>query len=92
MSYREQLNPWVVYRLLPNCQRVLLERFRKRNDAEEYLAAMKRLAPGSTFEITFEPHSDLPAVDRTVEEAMRFSPNQPLSQSISPDSGYRNLL
>ncbi|HEY9662167.1 MAG TPA: hypothetical protein V6C65_27240 [Allocoleopsis sp.] len=92
MSYREQLNPWVVYRLLPNCQRVLLERFRKRNDAEEYLATMKRLAPGSTFEIMFEPNADLLTGDRGVNEAIQFSTNQPLSQSIAPYPDYRNLL
>jgi hypothetical protein len=34
MSYQEQLHPWVVYRLLPNCQRVMVDRFRKCNDAE----------------------------------------------------------
>ncbi len=73
MSYREQLNPWVVYRLLPNCQRILLERFRKRNDAEEYLAAMRRLTPGNTFEIAFEPNSDSPLIDRSLNEPIALS-------------------
>jgi hypothetical protein len=35
MPYSDQLSPWVAYRLLPNFQRILLERFRKRNNAED---------------------------------------------------------
>jgi len=34
MSYYDQLYPWVVYRLLPNCQTIAVARFRRRNDAE----------------------------------------------------------
>jgi hypothetical protein len=35
--YRARLFPWAVMRLLPNCQRSVLARFRKRNAAEEYV-------------------------------------------------------
>lgn len=54
MSYQDQLSPWVVYRLLPNCQRMMMERFRKRNDAEEYVKVICRMQPGEEFEIVFE--------------------------------------
>jgi hypothetical protein len=65
MSYQEQLHPWVVYRLLPNCQRVMVDRFRKRNDAEEYCKAVKRLSPHAQFEIVFEANT-------TPDEAMNW--------------------
>ena len=54
MTYYDQLFPWVVYRLLPNCQRLLLERFRKRNDAEAYLHTLNLLQPSDRVEIVFE--------------------------------------
>ncbi|PSB17160.1 hypothetical protein C7B76_10410 [filamentous cyanobacterium CCP2] len=31
MTYRERLNHWAVIRLLPNCQRVVIDRFRSRS-------------------------------------------------------------
>jgi len=58
MSYSDQLRPWVVYRLLPNCQRLMMERFRKRNNAEEYVRVMRQMQPEAEFDIVFEtyPH------------------------------------
>ncbi len=43
MSYYDQLHPWVVYRLLPNFQTIAVARFRRRNDAEMYLIAVRQL-------------------------------------------------
>ena len=61
MSYSDQLRPWVVYRLLPNCQRLMMERFRKRNNAEDYVRVIRQMQPQAQFEIVFEadPHSDV---------------------------------
>lgn len=42
MSYYDQLHPWVVYRLLPNCQMIAVARFRRRNEAEMYLIAVRQ--------------------------------------------------
>lgn len=62
MPYSDQLSPWVVYRLLPNCQRILMERFRKRNNAEDYANVLKQMHPTIELVIVFE--IDQPATVR----------------------------
>lgn len=57
MSYRNALSPWCVIQHLPNMQRLIIARFRKRNDAEAHLNTLKRLNPAIRYEIVF----DLPA-------------------------------
>jgi hypothetical protein len=54
MPYSDQLSPWVVYRLLPNFQRILLERFRKRTNAEDYARVLKQIRPQFELAILFE--------------------------------------
>ncbi|NEQ88873.1 MAG: hypothetical protein F6K26_56025 [Moorea sp. SIO2I5] len=54
MSYSERLHPWVVIRLLPQMQRVVVARFRNRSDAEGHLWALKRLMPDAKFIIVFD--------------------------------------
>ncbi|MGG6295443.1 hypothetical protein ACQ4M4_13710 [Leptolyngbya sp. AN02str] len=61
MSYYDQLHPWVVYRLLPNCQNQALTRFRRRNDASIYLATLQRHMPFAKFIIAFDPPHPAPA-------------------------------
>ncbi len=55
MSYYDQLHPWVVYRLLPNCQTIAVARFRRRNDAEMYLIAVRQLVRQARWVIAFDP-------------------------------------
>jgi hypothetical protein len=55
MSYYDQLHPWVVYRLLPNCQTIAVARFRRRNDAEMYLMAVRQLVGEARWAIAFDP-------------------------------------
>jgi hypothetical protein len=55
MTYHDQLHPWVVYRLLPNCQNQAIARFRRRNEASMYLATLLRLMPFTKFLIAFDP-------------------------------------
>ncbi|NEO61242.1 MAG: hypothetical protein F6J98_12670 [Moorea sp. SIO4G2] len=54
MSYSQRLHPWVVVRLLPEMQRVVVARFRNRSDAEGHLQALKRLMPDGKFIIIFD--------------------------------------
>ena len=54
MQYHKQLNPWVINRQLPNLQRETVARFRRRNDAEQYMKVMQRVSPQLNFTITFE--------------------------------------
>lgn len=58
MSYQDQLSPWVVYRQLPNLQRLEVARFRRRNDAEEDLKIVQRLTPLAQFEIVYDVRQD----------------------------------
>jgi hypothetical protein len=53
--YRARLFPWAVIRLLPNCQRSVLARFRKRNEAEEYVRSVRSIECDWDCEIVFDP-------------------------------------
>jgi len=54
MTYFEKLHPWCLIRLLPNCQRIVVARFRKRNDADDHLRVLQRLVKNRTFVIIFD--------------------------------------
>ena len=54
MTYFEKLHPWCLIHLLPNCQRIVVARFRKRNDADEHLRVLQRLVKHRTFVIIFD--------------------------------------
>ena len=54
MTYFEKLHSWCLIRLLPNCQRIVVARFRKRNDADEHLRVLQRLVKHRTFVIIFD--------------------------------------
>ncbi len=54
MTYFEKLHPWCLIRSLPNCQRIVVARFRKRNDADEHLRVLQRLVKHRTFVIIFD--------------------------------------
>lgn len=54
MTYQDQLSPWVVHQLLPDLTQSTVSRFRRRNEAEAYLQALRQLRPGGTFAIAFE--------------------------------------
>jgi hypothetical protein len=54
-TYSVQLHPWCIVRFLPNLQRSIIQRFRKRTEAEEYLKALKRLLPETNHQIVFDP-------------------------------------
>lgn len=53
-TYREQLYPWCIIRALPNMQRMVVQRFRKRAEAEEYFKVLKRLMPDTPHQIVFD--------------------------------------
>lgn len=55
MTYHEKLNPWCVAKLLPDMQHQIVARFRRRSDAEAHLQALRKLIPGVTFKIVFNP-------------------------------------
>lgn len=57
-TYRNQLNPWCIVRLLPNMQRRIVARCRRRNDAESHLQVLRRLMPTVPYEIVFDVAPD----------------------------------
>jgi hypothetical protein len=58
LTYREQLFPWCIIRLLPNLRHCIVARFRRRNDAESHLKLIRRLMPTVPFEIVFDVTPD----------------------------------
>ncbi|NEO42176.1 MAG: hypothetical protein F6J90_39995 [Moorea sp. SIOASIH] len=71
MSYSQRLHPWVVVRLLPKMQRVVVGRFRNRSDAEGHLQALKPLMPDADLIIIFdirEPIDGQPIDDEPIDE------------------------
>lgn len=54
-AYYNQLHAWCIVQQLPNFQRAVIARFRKRNDAEDYLQALQRLSRDSSYLVIFEP-------------------------------------
>ncbi len=55
MTYLERLRSWCIVKLLPNMQRQVVTRYRRRNDAEEHLRILRRLLPEANYAIIFDP-------------------------------------
>jgi hypothetical protein len=54
MNTPETPNAWIIYRLLPNFQRLPVAQFRSRSEAESSLKAIRELLPNSEFILAFE--------------------------------------
>ncbi|MGV0027147.1 hypothetical protein [Phormidesmis priestleyi] len=54
-NYWQRLHPWCIVRFLPQMQRIVIQRFRYRSQAEEYLRVLKRLLPHANHQIIFDP-------------------------------------
>lgn len=57
MPYRDNLNSWLVVRLLANMQRIVVARFRTQSDADGYLQVVERLIPDAKFLVVFDSDS-----------------------------------
>ena len=55
MLYRERLSPWIIVRLLPNFQRIVVGRFRSWSDADGHLRTLRQLIPTAEMTIMFDP-------------------------------------
>lgn len=62
MTYFERLHPWCIIKLLPNCQRIVVARFRRRRDADDHFRVLQRFVKEFTFVIVFDipPKPTLP--------------------------------
>ena len=54
-TYFDRLHPWCIIRLLPQMQRTVVARFRKRNDAEAHLKILQQMNPDAEYVIIFDP-------------------------------------
>jgi hypothetical protein len=51
MSYQERWNPWIALGLLPETQRVVVDRFRNWSNADGYRKILKQLIPQAEFSV-----------------------------------------
>ena len=54
MTYSDRLKHWTIVRLLPKMQRVVIERFRRRSDADGHLRFLQQHIPDGTFIVVFD--------------------------------------
>ena len=52
-----QLHVWAIVRLLPNLQRIVVNRFRRRGEAENYLQILRCSIYDTNLVIVFDPPS-----------------------------------
>jgi hypothetical protein len=62
MTYQQRLSPWVIHKLLPNLKQLTVNRFRRRNEAEAYMKALKQMYPHIQFALTFEVGEELVSI------------------------------
>jgi hypothetical protein len=56
-SYYDRLHPWCIICCLPNAQTVIVDRFRRRSDAEAHLRVLRQINPHAVYNILFDlPH------------------------------------
>ena len=54
-AYQQQLHPWCLIQQLPKMQNREVARFRRRNDADAHLRALRQLSPSTQYTIVFDP-------------------------------------
>ena len=54
MTYSDRLKHWAIVRLLPKMQRVVIERFHRRADADGHLQFLQQRIPTETFIVVFD--------------------------------------
>jgi hypothetical protein len=59
MTYKDRLQPWCIVRQEPGMPLEVLHRFRRRNDADHHLQAIKRLSHSGNLAIVFDAKDNL---------------------------------
>ncbi len=54
MTYSDRLKHWAIVRLLPKMQRVVIERFHRRADADGHLYFLRQRIPDGIFIVVFD--------------------------------------
>lgn len=60
MTYAEHFGYWIVVRYVPNVDRIVLGRYRKRAEAEGHLALMRMFSPRGSFAIAYDAPAPQP--------------------------------
>ena len=55
MPYKQGLNSWIMVRLLPNLQRIVVGRFRNWSDADGQSRILRQLLPEARLIVVFDP-------------------------------------
>lgn len=64
-SYSQENRHWVIARLLPNAQAIIVARFRNRQDADDHKRLLHRFIPNADFEIIFDLPNEKQEENRT---------------------------
>jgi hypothetical protein len=56
-DYHDRLHPWCIICCLPNAQTLIVQRFRRRNEAEAHLRVLQQINPAIGYEIIFDAPS-----------------------------------
>lgn len=54
ISVASRLNYWVIIRRLPNFQRIVVDRYHRRSDADGHLKILQQKVPDAEFELVFD--------------------------------------
>jgi hypothetical protein len=55
MPYKQRLNSWIIVRLLPNLQRIVVGRCRSWSDADGQIRILRQLLPEARLIVVFDP-------------------------------------
>lgn len=83
MNTQETLNAWVIYRLMPNLQRLPVAQFRSRKDAESSLKIIRQMLPDTELILAFE---------MSTKRLNSDSIQPPATKQNSPASANREIL
>ncbi|MEG5019535.1 MULTISPECIES: hypothetical protein [unclassified Microcoleus] len=63
MNNPETANAWIIYRLLPNFQRLPVAQFRSRSEAESSLTVIRQMLPNTELILAFEVGLENPTTE-----------------------------
>ncbi|TAG17241.1 MAG: hypothetical protein EAZ39_14045 [Oscillatoriales cyanobacterium] len=58
IAYQKRLYPWAIAKLMPNMQRTVVGRFRRRSDADGHLLCLRQLMPQASLLVVFDLQPD----------------------------------
>jgi hypothetical protein len=87
MTYKTQLKPWCIIRLLPDLQSKFIIRFRNRSDAEGHLRILRINNRTACYEIIFDV---MPEPTNWTTKPESFNSAQTLNETVSKAVSQQN--